>query len=77
MLIASPPPAPTTVVEFGVPQPDGDVALTVEGFQVSLRRASGTPVTVTSIAGPVRLTDNTRQASTYRRGRVLLAGDRR
>jgi hypothetical protein len=30
---------------------------------------------VTAISAPMRITDNARQTSTYRRGRVLLAGD--
>jgi 2-polyprenyl-6-methoxyphenol hydroxylase-like FAD-dependent oxidoreductase len=75
MLIASPPPAPTMTVEFGGTQPDRHTDLTVEEFQDSLRRISASEVTVTSITNPVRLTDNARQTSTYRRGRVLLAGD--
>ena len=75
MLIASPPPAPTMTVEFGGSQPDRHTDLTADEFQTSLRRVSGTDVTVTSITNPVRLTDNARQTSTYRRGRVLLAGD--
>ena len=42
----------------------------------ALRRVSGTDVTLTALrATPTRWTDNTRQAATYRSGRVLLAGD--
>ncbi len=75
ILIASPPPAPTMTIEFGGSQPDRHTDLTADEFQTSLRRVSGTDVTVASITNPLRLTDNARQTSTYRRGRVLLAGD--
>ncbi len=45
-------------------------------MQTSLRRVSGTDVTLTALrATPTRWTDNTRQAATYKSGRVLLAGD--
>jgi 2-polyprenyl-6-methoxyphenol hydroxylase-like FAD-dependent oxidoreductase len=36
---------------------------------------SGVDVTVTAVHSATRFTDNARQASTYRLGRVLLAGD--
>src|SRR5262249_32810407 len=36
---------------------------------------SGTDVTLTAVRAATRWTDNARQASTYRLGRVLLAGD--
>ncbi|MFD7668192.1 FAD-dependent oxidoreductase [Streptomyces sp. NPDC059788] len=50
--------------------------VTLEEVQASLRRISGTDVTLTALrATPTRWTDNTRQAAAYRSGRVLLAGD--
>ncbi|WP_328499815.1 FAD-dependent monooxygenase [Streptomyces sp. NBC_00457] len=50
--------------------------VTLEEVQGSLRRVSGTDVTLTALrATPTRWTDNARQADTYRSGRVLLAGD--
>jgi 2-polyprenyl-6-methoxyphenol hydroxylase-like FAD-dependent oxidoreductase len=50
--------------------------VTLEELQATLRRVSGTDVTLTALrATPTRWTDNTRQAATYRSGRVLLAGD--
>lgn len=50
--------------------------VTLEEVQNSLRRVSGTDVTLTALrAAPTRWTDNTRQAAAYRSGRVLLAGD--
>jgi 2-polyprenyl-6-methoxyphenol hydroxylase-like FAD-dependent oxidoreductase len=52
-----------------------DTPVTREELQRSLRRVSGTDVTITKVHVATRYTDTTRQASTYRRGRVLLAGD--
>ncbi|MFF0000358.1 FAD-dependent oxidoreductase [Streptomyces avermitilis] len=50
--------------------------VTLEELQTSLRRVSGTDVTLTALRGAVtRWTDNARQAAAYRSGRVLLAGD--
>ncbi|WP_291409612.1 FAD-dependent monooxygenase [Actinophytocola sp.] len=74
MLAVAPPPAPSMTIEFD-PDPTRDGELTAAEFEASLRRVSGTGVTVREIAAPTRITDNARQTSTYRRGRVLLAGD--
>ncbi|WP_373305778.1 FAD-dependent monooxygenase [Streptomyces filipinensis] len=50
--------------------------VTLEEVQASLRRISGTDVTLTALrAAPTRWTDNARQAAAYRSGRVFLAGD--
>ncbi|MEU2419598.1 FAD-dependent monooxygenase [Streptomyces sp. NPDC007851] len=50
--------------------------ITAEELQTSLRRVSGVDeVTIHEVHSSTRFTDNARQASTYRRGRVLLAGD--
>ncbi|MBP2049882.1 2-polyprenyl-6-methoxyphenol hydroxylase-like FAD-dependent oxidoreductase [Streptomyces griseochromogenes] len=50
--------------------------VTLEELQTTLRRVSGTDVTLTALRGAAtRWTDNARQAATYRSGRVLLAGD--
>ncbi len=63
-------------VTFDGPPPDRDAPVTLAALQDALRRASGTGVTLTALHGAgTRWTDNTRQADTYRRGRVLLAGD--
>ncbi|MER7129124.1 FAD-dependent monooxygenase [Streptosporangium saharense] len=62
-------------VEFdGVPK-DREAPVTPEELQASIRRVTGAPVVVTDIRTATRFTDNARQASTYRKGRVLLAGD--
>ncbi|MER6418121.1 FAD-dependent monooxygenase [Streptomyces sp. NPDC001137] len=50
--------------------------VTLEELQTSLRRVSGTDVTLTALRGTAtRWSDNARQAAAYRTGRVLLAGD--
>jgi len=55
---------------------DRATPVTLDEVQASLRRVSATDVTVTALrAAPTRWTDNTRQAASYRRGHVLLAGD--
>ncbi|WP_219509733.1 FAD-dependent monooxygenase [Nonomuraea ceibae] len=62
-------------VEFDGPPQDRDAPLTAEELQESVRRVSGTEAAVDRLLSGVRFTDHTRQAATYRLGRVLLAGD--
>jgi 2-polyprenyl-6-methoxyphenol hydroxylase-like FAD-dependent oxidoreductase len=62
-------------VEYDAPPTDRDAPVTAEEIQASLRRVSGTDVTVTRVHVATRYADTTRQATTYRRGRVLLCGD--
>jgi len=49
--------------------------VTVEHVQEVLRRVSCTDVTITTLRLAATWTDRARQATTYRKGRVLLAGD--
>ena len=49
--------------------------ITLEHVQAVLRRISGTDVTVTALQLATTWTDRAYQASAYRQGRVLLAGD--
>lgn len=49
--------------------------VTLEHVQAVLRRVSGTDVTVTALRLATTWTDRAQQATTYRSGRVLLAGD--
>jgi 2-polyprenyl-6-methoxyphenol hydroxylase-like FAD-dependent oxidoreductase len=49
--------------------------ITREHAQEILRRVSGTDVTVTALSFASTWTDRSHQATTYRKGRVLLAGD--
>ncbi|ODU00476.1 MAG: hypothetical protein ABS81_23550 [Pseudonocardia sp. SCN 72-86] len=62
------------VVEH-TPPPQRDTPVTAAELQEVLRRVSGTSVTVEKVYVATRYADTTRQASTYRRGRVLLCGD--
>ncbi|MBJ6142875.1 FAD-dependent monooxygenase [Hymenobacter sp. BT559] len=48
---------------------------TLDHLQALLRRISGTDVTISALHLATTWTDRARQATTYRRGRVLLAGD--
>ncbi len=50
-------------------------ALTLEYVQALARRITGTDVTIKTLHLASTWTDRARQATTYRRGRVLLAGD--
>ncbi len=71
-----PQPGRVATLEFDDGPADRSAPVTLEELQISLRRVSGTDVTLTALrATPTRWTDNTRQAATYRSGRVLLAGD--
>ncbi|MFD4538419.1 FAD-dependent monooxygenase [Streptomyces bauhiniae] len=71
-----PQPGRVATVEFDGGPADRTAQVTLADLQSSLRRVSGTDVTLTGLrAAPTRWTDNTRQASAYRSGRVFLAGD--
>ncbi|HWD79901.1 MAG TPA: FAD-dependent monooxygenase [Kribbella sp.] len=70
-----PVPGRILTVEFDGPPEDRDAPITAEEIQGSLRRVSGVDVTVTKLLSATRFTDNARQATSYRKGRVLLAGD--
>ncbi|MBB6379082.1 2-polyprenyl-6-methoxyphenol hydroxylase-like FAD-dependent oxidoreductase [Pseudonocardia eucalypti] len=71
-----PQPGRVATVEFDGGPSDRSAPITLEEVQARLRRVSGTDVTLTALrATPTRWTDNTRQAATYRSGRVLLVGD--
>jgi len=69
------PPGTVALVEFdgGAFHRSGPV--TLEHAQTVLRRVSGTGVTLTALRLAATWTDRAYQASTYRNGRVLLAGD--
>ena len=49
--------------------------VTLEHVQEALRRISNTDVTITALHIATTWTDRARQATTYRNGRILLAGD--
>ena len=73
--VNGPVPGRILTVEFDGPPADREAPITIETLQQSLRNVSETDVTITAIHSATRWTDNARQASNYRQGRVLLAGD--
>jgi 2-polyprenyl-6-methoxyphenol hydroxylase-like FAD-dependent oxidoreductase len=54
---------------------DRSAPLTADEMVASVRRVAGIDVEITDFHGGMRFTDQARQASTYRRGNTLLAGD--
>jgi 2-polyprenyl-6-methoxyphenol hydroxylase-like FAD-dependent oxidoreductase len=75
MLVHGPVAGRILTVEFDGPPADRDAPVTLEELQTSLRTVSGTEVSIRGVMSATRFTDNARQATTYRIGRVLLAGD--
>jgi hypothetical protein len=73
--VFGPGPNRVLVVEFKGPPADRDAPVRKEELQASLRHVSETDVTISSVLAATRFTDNARQATSYRNGRVLLAGD--
>ncbi|PWI45395.1 FAD-dependent monooxygenase [Streptomyces sp. ICBB 8177] len=73
--VNGPLPGRILTVEFDGPPADREAPVTAQELQTSLRRVSGVPVKITAVRSATRFTDNARQVSTYRLGRVLLAGD--
>ena len=63
------------MLDFSGPPADRDAPVTRAEVEDVLRRVSGQDVRLRSLASASRWTDNARLADTYRRGRVLLAGD--
>jgi hypothetical protein len=62
-------------VEFDGGAFDRTTTVTRERLQEVLRRVSGTDVTITAVHVASTYTDRAMQVTTYRKGRVLLAGD--
>ncbi|MBE8523871.1 FAD-dependent monooxygenase [Amycolatopsis sp. H6(2020)] len=75
LYVYGPTPGRFLTVEFDGPPQDRDAPITAQELEDSLRRVSGADVRVTKVLSATRFTDNARQATTYRQGRVLLAGD--
>lgn len=61
--------------EFNGPPPNRDAPITLAEVEAALQRVSGTDVKILSMTMATRWSDNARQATTYRMGRVFLAGD--
>ena len=75
MFTYGPFPGRVFMLDFSGPPEDRDAPVTREEIEGVLRRISGADVRVTALESGSRWTDNTRLVDTYRRGRVLLAGD--
>lgn len=75
MMAIGPVPGRIFVVEFDGPPADRDAPITSAELEAALRRVSGADVRILEVQTVTRFTDHARQATTYRRGRVLLAGD--
>jgi 2-polyprenyl-6-methoxyphenol hydroxylase-like FAD-dependent oxidoreductase len=73
--VYGPVPGRVRTVELDGPPAERETPVTAAEMEASLRRVSGADVRVTEVTSGTRFTDNARQASTYRRGRVLLCGD--
>jgi flavin-dependent dehydrogenase len=73
--VHGPMPGRILTVEFDGPPADRDAPIDAAELQAALRHTSGVDVTVHKVFTATRFTDNARQATTYRKGRVLLAGD--
>ncbi len=75
MYTNGPAPGRVGVVDFDGGRFDRTSEITLENLQAMLQRVSGTTVTLKSVQVATSYTDRARQATTYRKGRVLLAGD--
>ncbi|MCR6483727.1 FAD-dependent monooxygenase [Amycolatopsis sp. OK19-0408] len=75
LYVHGPMPGRMLTVEFDGPPEDRQSPVTAQELEDSFRRVSGADIRVTAVHSATRFTDNARQATTYRRGRVLLAGD--
>ena len=75
MMAFGPVPGRVFLAEFDGPPADREAPVTAQEIEDSLRRVSGADVRVLALRSGTRFTDNARQATSYRRGRVLLAGD--
>ncbi len=63
------------MLDFSGPPKDREAPVTAEEMERVVRRISGADVRINAIEVANRWTDNTRLVGTYRKGRVLLAGD--
>jgi 2-polyprenyl-6-methoxyphenol hydroxylase-like FAD-dependent oxidoreductase len=63
------------MLDFSGPPGDRQAPVTHEEFEKVLRRVSGEDVRITAFENASRWTDNTRLVDTYRKDKVLLAGD--
>jgi 2-polyprenyl-6-methoxyphenol hydroxylase-like FAD-dependent oxidoreductase len=75
IVLWAPGPSRLIVLDFTGPASNDAAPVTIEEIQERVREITGTELTVENPQSLGRFTDTTRQARTYRMGRVLLAGD--
>ncbi len=75
MIAVGPVPGRLAVLEFAGPPADRDLPITSAELEAALRRVSGADVRILDVQSVTRFTDHARQATSYRKGRVFLAGD--
>ncbi|MES2164226.1 MAG: FAD-dependent monooxygenase [Pseudomonadota bacterium] len=75
MFSFGPAPGRLLMLDFSGPPEDRQAPVTWQEVEAVLRRVSGADVRVRALESGSRWTDHTRLVDTYRRGRVLLAGD--
>ena len=75
MYTHGPAPGRIGVVDFDEGRFDRTSEITLENLQTMLQQVSGTNVTLKSVEVATSYTDRSRQATTYRQGRIFLAGD--
>jgi 2-polyprenyl-6-methoxyphenol hydroxylase-like FAD-dependent oxidoreductase len=68
-------PGRVIVIEFDGAPANRDAPVTAEELERSLRHVSGADVRIVALRSGARWTDHARQVTSYRRGRVLVAGD--
>jgi 2-polyprenyl-6-methoxyphenol hydroxylase-like FAD-dependent oxidoreductase len=75
VLINGPLPGRLFLLDFSGPPEDREAPVTREEIEAVLRHINGSDIRVKALESGSRWADNTRLVDTYRRGRVLLAGD--
>lgn len=75
LYVFGPTPGRFLTVEVDGPPTDRDAPITARELEDSFTLATGAKVHISKVLSATRFTDNTRQVTNYRRGRVLLAGD--
>src|ERR1700744_6121265 len=75
MYTHGPAPGRIGVVDFDGGRFDRESQITLENLQTMLQHVSGTNVTLKSVQVATSYTDRSRQVTSYRQGRILLAGD--
>lgn len=75
MVTWGPVPGRLFLCEFDGPPEDREAPITIDELQGALTRITQTDVRITALETATRFTDHARQATSYRKGRIFLAGD--